>query len=478
MNKRSSFFLRELITVITATTLLSCNSGKENSSVIVYPAVVGLVNCTDLTIAAGGKQIWVENLKRPTPEDAPDWFRNVPATQNMEVNIASFGCSGPFDLTIKANRDVSSIKVRPKSKKIPFTKNGSTFSLQLPGPCKLYIEIDSMPPLLVFADSVESDTPVKGDENIRIFGPGMHNPGAMTLKDNEQIYIAAGAVVYGAMNGSPKGAKVFGRGILDGSKLKQGGISLNGASDVEFNGVTLRCGSGWQNTLSNCDRIMYRNVKILSFVPYGDGIDPVSCRDILIDDCFFRCSDDCISVKASKMGEQEWDRSSGPDVSDIAVCNCVMAGYAFSDGFTIGFETNATSIKNVMAKNCDILYARGDNKIGGHSAFSIICDGPAKIENITFEDIRVEENVLKLFELNVSDGQIYTKAPPGSIKGVRLKNIKWEREAPVILWGFNKKHLLEDISFEGCTIEGKPFEGLGYGQLKINEYVKNVKVIN
>ena len=478
MNKRSSFFLSELITVITAATLLSCNSANENSSVIVYPAVAGLATCSDLTIEAGGKQIWVENLKRPTPEDAPDWFRSVPATQNMEVNIASFGCSGPFDLIVKVNRDVSSITVRPKSKMIPFTKNGNTFSLQLPGPCKLYIEIDNMPPLLVFADSIEKDIPIKGDNNIRIFGPGMHNPGVMTLKDNEQIYIAAGAVVYGALKGSSKGAKVFGRGILDGSKLKHSGINLNGASDVEFNGVTLRCGSGWQNTLSNCDRITYRNVKILSFVPYGDGIDPVSCRDITINNCFFRCSDDCISVKASRMGETEWDRSPGPDVSDIAVSNCLMAGYAFSDGFTIGFETNATSITNVIVKNCDILYALGDNKIGGHSAFSIICDGPAKIENIAFEDIRVEENVLKLFELNVSDGQIYTMAPPGSIKGVRLKNIKWEREAPVILWGYDENHLVEDISFEECTIAGKPFKGLEYINLTKNKFVKNVKVLN
>jgi polygalacturonase len=466
------------MTVISATTLLSCNSAKENSSVIIYPAVGGLVTCTDLTIEAGGKQIWVENLKRPIPENAPDWFRSVPATRNMEVNIASFGCSGPFELTIKVNRDVSSITVRPKSKKIPFTKKGNTFSLQSPGACKLYIEIDSMPPLLVFADSIETDTPVKGDENIRIFGPGMHNPGAMTLKDNEQIYIAAGAIVYGAISGSPKGAKVFGRGILDGSKLKQSGINLNRALDVEFNGVTLRCGSGWQNTLSNCDRITYRNVKVLSFVPYGDGIDPVSCRDITIDNCFFRCSDDCISVKASKMGETEWDRSSGPDVADITVSNCVMAGYTFSDGFTIGFETNATSIKNVMVKTCDSLCAQGGNKIGGHSAFSIICDGPAKIENIMFEDIRVEENVLKLFELNVSDGQIYTMAPPGSIKGVRLKNIQWAREAPIILWGLNETHLVDDITFEGCTIAGEPFEGLGYRQLKINKFVKNIKISN
>jgi polygalacturonase len=336
-----------------------------------------------------------------------------------------------------------------------------------------------MPPLLVFADPIETDIPEPGNENIRFFGPGIHNPGLITLKDNEQLYIAPGAIVYGAINGSPHNAKVFGRGILDGSLLERSGIRLNHASNVEFNGVSLRCGSGWQNTLYNCDSITYRNVKVLSFVPYGDGIDPVSCRNITIDNCFFRCSDDCIAVKAfNREDDKKWG-SPGPDAANISVTNCTMIGYYCSDGFTIGFETNASSIRNVKVKNCDILAAVGGNAIeGGHSAFSIICDGSAKIENVTFEDIRIEEiAALKLFELNVTDGQIYTKSPPGAIKGVHLKNIQWANEAQIVLWGHDENHLVEDVSFEGCTIGGKPFD-LKYSQLKMNSFVNSITVNN
>lgn len=459
--------------------LFSCKTVDNKSVLVLYPPIDSLVTSDEVSVQAEGQNVWVENLNRPVQDGAPWWFY-APETERMELNIASFSCSGPVDLDLIFNKTVNSVIIKPVSKKIPFIKDGNKIKIKLSGPDNLYIEVDSMPPLLIFADPIETDIPTQVDENIRVFGPGTHNPGLITLEDNEQLYIAPGAIVYGAINGSPKGAKIFGRGILDGSKLERSGIRLNNASNVEFNGVTLRCGSGWQNTLYNCDSVTYRNVKILSFVPFGDGIDPVSCRNVTIDNCFFRCSDDCIAVKAFNLEEGKKWGSPGPCAANISVTNCTMIGYYCSDGFTIGFETNASSISNVQVKNCDILAAVGGNAIeGGHSAFSIICDGSAKIENVTFEDIRVEEiAALKLFELNVTDGQIYSKSDPGEIKGIHLKNIQWTNEAQIVLWGYDEKHMVKDVTFEGCSIAGKPFPGLAYSQLKMNSFVKDIEIIN
>jgi len=168
-------------------------------------------------------------------------------------------------------------------------------------------------------------------------------------------------------------------------------VRLEGASHVVVEGIVMRCGRGWQNTLQNCDDVTYRNIKALSFVPCGDGIDPVNSRNILIEGCFFRCSDDCIAVKAP------WK---GANVSGIAVWDCIMAGYNFSDGFAIGCETVRELMEHITVPNRDILYARGTTRAGQHSAFSIICDGVATVRHVTFENIRVEENVTRLFELN------------------------------------------------------------------------------
>lgn len=464
-NPKQSVCLGWLVVVCLASVYLADPlSSLAQTKTPAYPTPPGLTGCTDFKMQINGTPVWVEHLEPPFPADAPDWFR-APATEKLAVNIASFVCTGPCKLALHLQEPVKSFVVRPKHKQIVVTGKDRDFVLELPGPCKLLVEMDSLPPFLIFANPPETEKPPSPGNNTRIFGPGVHEPGLMTLKDNEQVYLAPGAVVYGGFRGNPREAKVFGRGILDGSRLKTWSmVSLNGARNTVFEGIMIRCGKGWQNTLRNCDDITYRNVKILSFVPYGDGLDPVNSRNILIEDCFFRCSDDCMAVKGEK---------GGPKMSGITVSGCTMAGYTFSDGFTIGFECHTPSIENVTVKNCDILYAQGGNRAGGHSAFSIICDGPADIRNVLFEDLRVEENITKMFELYVSDGQLYVKAPPGHIRNVRVKNVHWNVVKPLILRGNDEQHRVEDVTFEGCTVAGQP---LGYGDLQTNAFVNNVVV--
>ena len=428
-----------------------------------YPVPAGAEASPDFSLEVDGHRVGTECLRKPLPEDTPDWFR-VPETQNMAVCIAAFGCDGPCMLTIRPRRPVARVVVRPQHRGIPVAARGTDLVLQLSGPCQLQVDLDDLPPLLVFADPPEEDVPAPNQGATRFFGPGIHEPGLITLKDNDRVYLAPGALVYGGLRGSPHGARIFGRGILDGSRVDENHmVLLADAAGVEFNGITIRCGKrNWLNRLDRCENMVYRNVKLLSFGPSGDGIDPVNSRHIRIEDSFFRCSDDCISVKAF---------SGGPPVSDIQVARCVMAGYAFSDGITVGFESDTAFIEDVRVRDCDILCATGGSRIGGHSAFSIVCDGPAETRRILFEDIRVEENVLKLFEAHVTGGATYVKAAPGHIRGVRLKKIRWEVERPIPLHGHDERHLVEDVSFEDCTVAGRP---LRMGQIQMNSFVRNV----
>lgn len=334
---------------------------------------------------------------------------------------------------------------------------------------------DRFPDLLVFANPQETEVPNPKDPRMRFFGPGVHEPGVMTLKDGDRIYLAPGAVVYGAFRGSPRGAKIFGRGILDGSKFDEHHmIRLANASDVQFSGITIRCGrKNWLNRLDRCERFVYRNVKVLSFTNQGDGVDPCNSSEFLIDDCFLHCADDCIAVKAyTKNGYPDcpYPPATVNNASGITVTGCIMVGYGFSDGFTIGVECDTERIENILVRDCDILQARGNNAFGGHAAFSVNCDGPAEIRNIRFENIRVGKNVKKNFQLAINDASYMNElrrtlggdalrkvvAAPGHIKGVFLKNIQWEGNGPIILWSYDEHHRVEDISFQRCLVEGKP----------------------
>ncbi len=438
-----------------------------NGQVVVYPAIEGLATSDELTVKVNGRNVWVEKLSSNfRPDQVPEWFLRTDYTRPpQQVNIVNFSCRRPIDVEIRAAGAITDYTIGPKSRQIKAQLHGNTLRFKLPGPDKLYIEIDSYAPLCFFANPLETHVPKPGDKGVLYYAPGVHRPGVITLKDGQTLYLAGGAIVYGAIDGSPRGARVIGRGILDG-EYKHRLVELKGARDVRFEGVILRNGRIWQNTLRDCDRVDYDHVKVISFGNSGDGINPVGSRNVTISNCFLRCTDDCIAIKS--MGP-------GQIVENIRVLDSTMIGYAYSDGVTIGFETNGPYIRDVLVKNCDILIARGGSRVDGHSAFSIICDGPARIHDIRYEDIRVESRVLKLFELHITDGTSYQADPPGHINGVYLKNISFEADRPIVLKGFDATHLVENVIFENCTVAGKLLRSTDDASFQINKYVRNLK---
>ena len=137
-------------------------------------------------------------------------------------------------------------------------------------------------------------------------------------------------------------------------------------------------------------------------------------------------------------------------------------------------------MQNILVKNCDILYARGQGHTGGHAAFSIVCDNTGDVRNVRFEDIRVEENVeIKNLELIVTEGQRYgTNNPPGRIEGVYLKNIHWENaNKPFVIAGIPfDNHIVEDVTFDNCYVGNKLLTSMKDADFQV-EFAKDIKFV-
>jgi hypothetical protein len=363
---------------------------------------------------------------------------------------------------------VKQVVIHPVSRGIHPQIEGTRVRFSLTGPDKLYVVINDLPPLCLFANPPETTVPRPGDPQVRYFGPGVHRPGMMTLQSNETVYLAPGALVYGGLRLAEGAAyiKVLGRGTLDGDFKYENMVVLEKGHDIAISGITIRNGDSWTNTVTDCTDVTYDGVKVLSFGPGGDGIDPLGSSNVTITHCFFRCTDDCIAIKAPNPGQV---------VKNVRIADNTMVGFACSDGVTIGFETNGPKISDVRVSNCDIIQARGGSRVDGHAAFSIICDGPAVIRDIVYEDIRAEEDVLKLFELTVTDGTKYGTGPAGEIHGVLLRNISWASSRPVILQGFDAEHRVEDVTFRDCRVQGRRLTGPTPGIFRVNEFVDGVK---
>ena len=433
-----------------------------SAQVVTYPTPPGLITSPDFTIKADGKPVWVEKIGSNVHTAKYALYGGI----EMEyLNVASFSCSGKLTLTITASSAIDSFIIRPKNKHLKADVNGRNLTLTISGPQKLYIEVNGLPHLAIFANPIEVNPPKPGDPGVVYFAPGAYHPGTITLKSNQTIYIAGGAIVNANVRGSNlRNVKITGRGSL------QGNVKISGTTNLEVNGVFIRNTDGWSNTLTDCHHSVYKNVKVFGYeaIYSVDGINPVSCKDFTIDDCFMRCRDDCVAIKSI-----DYKLS----VDSIRVINSVMVGWANSDGVTIGFELNGGPVQNILVKNCDVLYARGNGRTGGHSAFSIVSDGPARVQNIRYEDIRVEDQVeFKNLEMIISDGKLYGNDPPGHISEVYFKNIQWENgNKPFIFTGFSNNNAIGNITFDNCTVGGKKINGTGDAIFTINPFVKDIK---
>ncbi len=437
---------------------------KTPTTLVTYPAPPGLITSPDFTVKVNDKPVWVERIGSKLKSFE---YKLYSGREMEDLNVAGFSCSGPLTITITASEDIKSFLIRPKSRGIEASLKGRDLTFTIPGPQKLYIEINELPHLAVFASPLEVNPPKEGDPEVVYFGPGNHNPEKITLQSNQTIYIAGGAIVNADVTGKDlRNVKITGRGSL------QGTVKINGTTNLDVSGIFIRNTKGWTNTLTDCHNSSYRDVKVFGYedIYSVDGINPVSCTNFTIDDCFMRCRDDCVAIKSMNYDLR---------VDSIFVTNNVMVGWACSDGVTIGFELNGGPVENILVKNCDILYARGGGRTGGHSGFSIVCDGPAWVQNIRYEDIRVEEQVeFKNLELIVSDGTLYGNDLPGHIKGIYLKNISWENTTkPFILSGFSSGNLIEDITFDHCDVGGKILTGTNDADFQINTFVQDVKFI-
>ena len=463
-------YIRSLI-LISCTSVIFWQCSVDSRYVIPYPEIQGLQTSDLFQVQVNNRTVWVEKFRTEMDiENLADWFTTESYTrEQQEVHIANFSCESQILVTLKVNERVKSVSIRPNSREIKHIIEGNVIRFSLPAPDQIYIEINDLPPLCLFANPLESDVPDQNDENVRYFGPGVHKPGMMQLNDNEIIYIAGGAIVYGGIraNGSSD-IKVLGRGILDGGFEHKRMVVLEDAKNIEFNGILIRNGVSWTNTVIDCKDVKYTGIKVISFGPGGDGINPLGSQNMEISNCFLRCTDDCIAIKSP---------DSSHVVKNIRVFNNTMIGYAFSDGITIGFETNGPYVEDVKVYNCDILQARGGSRVDGHSAFSIICDGPAWIQDITYEDIRVDKDVFKLFELHITDGTKYGVNPPGHIRNVHLKDIKWNSRRPIILKGFDETHRIQNVTFENCAILGEVLDTTDNDLFEINEFVDNVQFV-
>ncbi|MBM4040832.1 MAG: hypothetical protein FJ290_20205 [Planctomycetes bacterium] len=462
--------------------------GTAGETLRIYPAPEGEPASPDYKLIVNDKPVFVYQAKVRQEIAKPKgsiWTHDVGCKAEI-ASLAYFDFAGSVEVAVRVTRPFKTVTVHPLSYGIKPEISGHTIWFWLQQPRKLTVLLDGSDKqaLHLFANGMETDAPKPDDPNVLYFGPGVHKIGSTKLKPGQRVYIAGGAVVRGQIlpDEQPQlskrtglkhysgavlhldkadGARISGRGILDGGDMPHAARSLilvANSKDVRVEGIILRDSPNWNVCIANSDRVLARDLKLVSGRLNSDGINPVNSRKVEIRDCFIRNHDDSIAVKAT--------RPEG-DCADILAEGCIIWndwGYALG----ITYETRAP-IHDVTFRNCDVLTAL-------FAPLGVYMVDSATVSNIAFENIRVEATRDKFIRIAIGHDMWATDPKRGHIRGVRFKDVAFTGKTPPPseIAGFDGDHLVEDVTFDTLTIAGKRIAAPAEGRFAINPHAKGV----
>ncbi len=405
------------------------------------------------------------------PDDEPSehykvWVEGRPVfvRRSSVAAYAAFAMDGPVEVEVEPSFPFERCTVRPLRHGIEPVADAGRLRFTLTEPAYLSIELDDdiRRPLFLWADPPDEAVPDPAEPGVRYFEAGkVHRPGLMELESGETVYIEGGAAVEGAvLADGAENVTVRGRGILDGSgwpgKGKDRGPRLLRFFDcrnVTVEGVAFVDSPRWTLVPVGCEDVRIEGVKIITDHVGGDGIDLVGSSDVTVRRCFARTADDCVAIKASAYRRE----CGGRDVKGIRVLDSVFWNAHPGNALEIGYETRCDSISDVLYRNCDIIRVEHEGYSSG-GTFGIHNGDRAEVSDVRYEDIRVEDSREKLIDMKVLFARYSRDEERGQIRNVRFRDIAVVdgRFPPGIIQGYDKEHIIEDVTVEGLTVHGKP----------------------
>ena len=222
-------------------------------------------------------------------------------------------------------------------------------------------------------------------------------------------------------------------------------ISFFRCQQITLSNLTLRDAASWCLHLKVCDDVLVQGVRIRNdlAIPNCDGIDPDHCTRVRISDCDIEAGDDCIVLKATRVGQE----LGGRGTHDVTITNCTLC--STSAAIKIGTESHA-DFSRIVVSNCVIR----DSSRG----LAIQLRDSGNVEDVAFNNIIVQTRLFADCWWGQAE-PVYVTAIPrnnettvGRIRHVRFSNILARGENGVFIAGCPQS-LIEDVVFNNCRFE-------------------------
>lgn len=224
-------------------------------------------------------------------------------------------------------------------------------------------------------------------------------------------------------------------------------VNIYKCNNVAIKDVTLLRSPFWVIHPLLCKNVTVKGVKIWNEGPNGDGCDPESCEDVLIEGCVFHTGDDCIAIKSGRNADGRiWNLPS----KNIIVRDCIMEdGHG---GVVVGSEITG-GCQNVFVENCKMDSPDLDRVL---RIKTNTCRGGV-IENIYMRNVEVgqcREAVMRI-NLNYEPNEPAKRGFIPTVRNVYMRNVTCRKSKyGILINGLDDADNIYNINVENCNFTG------------------------
>jgi polygalacturonase len=260
--------------------------------------------------------------------------------------------------------------------------------------------------------------------------------------------------------GVPVEERVFGLG----KHLRPNMIQPYKCKNILIEGVTFKNSPMWHIHPVLSENITVRNVKVIGHGPNNDGCNPESCKDVLIEGCYFDTGDDCIAIKSGRNND---GRRVNVPSENIIVRNCKMKdGHG---GVVIGSEMTGGA-RNVFAENCIMdspnldraLRIKTNSVRGGF------------VENVYMRNVTIGQVAEAVLKINFFYGEGDTGEFTPRVRNINMEKVTSKKSRYALLINGYERSPITDVTLKDCTLNNVERENKLVG-IK-NLVLDNVKI--
>ena len=299
----------------------------------------------------------------------------------------------------------------------------------------------------------------KDCEDVAITGPGKLNGNAEAWRAWQKRETKG--IFSLAPKGVPVEKRIFG---TPEAAIRPNFVVFWNCRNVLMEGFTIGGGANWTIHPVYCENIIIRRVHVLTEGPNNDGIDPDSCRNVLIEHCVFDTGDDCVVLK-SGYNEDGWRVAKPMENLVMRWCSS-RRGHG---GLVIGSEMSG-DVRNVYVHDCEFTGTDRAVRIKSKRGRGGV------VENVWAENLRVKDMQAEVVIMNMDYGAdrnaTATERAP-LFRNMHFKNITGEGAPAAIRLTGLEDSLIQDITFEDITIASTSgviatnVQGLKFDRVKI-----------